>query len=345
MGQVVLDSSNLDAIVKDATGEGLKAPELPMNSGVQAQIDEAAKILKEVEAAAPIDPATDEVEGEDGLTPKEKRELTDKMQKAIAKRTRALREAEEFAAEQYNNRRLAEAKAQQLEKDLEAARVAAKPPEPPKEAVKPTREQFANEDAFRDALIDWSVEQRLKIQAEKDAKAAADKRQAEILATASARIAKALETVPDFKEVTEAVDLAVPPAIANYMQESDMFAELGYHLAKHPEELERIQGMHWTRQLVEIGKIESKLQPFSDLKSAKVPTDTNGSTEPSTNGAKPSTETGEVPSPRQSAPVIRPLSTGSATQVEKPASERDFKEELAYWQKKRNVNLTRRSRH
>ena len=281
------------------------------------------------------------------------------MQKAIAKRTRALREAEEFAAEQYNTRRLAEAKALQLERDLEAAKIAAKPPEPVKEAVKPTREQFKTEDEYRDALVDWSVDQRLKAEKEKDAKAAADKRQADLLATASARIAKAIEAVPDFAEVTGAIDKEVPPAVASYMQESEMFAELGYYLGKNPSEIDRLakftEGLrpnsqeYWSarsRQLVEIGKIESKLSPFTDAKSVKVPTDdTNGAKPPSTNGAKPSTETGDTPSPRQSAPVIRPISTGGASQVEKPASERTFQEELAYWQRKRSVNLTRRSRH
>jgi hypothetical protein len=187
----------------------------------------------------------------------------------------------------------------------------------------------------------------LKQQAEKDAKAEFDRKQADIAATASRRIAHALEVVPDFKEVTEAVDWPTPPAIANYMQESPLFAEIGYYLAQHPEARALLDSLHWTRQLVEIGKIESKLQPFAAKNAAKVDdVKSNGSTEPSTNGAKPSTEeTGESPSPRQSAPVIRPLSTGGAAQVEKPEAEMTAKEALAAWQKKHAVNLTRRARH
>ena len=341
MAQTVLDSNNLDAVIKDATGEGLTEVKLPTDSGVQTQIDaEAAKILKDV---AVIDAETDDVEGEDGLTPKEKRELTDKMQKAIAKRTRALREAEEFAAEQYNNRRLAEAKALQLEAELAQAK--AKPVEPVPEKTEPTRDQFKTDQEFLDAQVDWKVEQRFKAHQAEEAKRQAEAKQAEILAHAKARIEKAIELQPDFKDVTQAVDWPTPPAVANYMQESPLFAEIGYYLAKHPEARELIDSLHWTRQLVEIGKIESKLQPFSDKSSGKEPTDKVTPPTASTNGATPSTDTGTDPSPRPTAPIIRPLSSSGASQVEKPESEMSGKEALAAWSKKKGVNFNRRARH
>jgi hypothetical protein len=356
--QVVLDSSNLDAIVKDATGEGLAVPELPLNSGVQTTIDAAKADSKPAADVPIIDAATDDVEGEDGLTPREKRELTDKMQKAIAKRTRALREAEEFAAEQYNTRRLAEAKALQLEQDLAAAKAAQAKPEPAKEAVEPTREQFKTEDDYRDARVDWLVAQRLQAQAEKDAKAAAEKREADILAAAEARMAAAKAAKPDFDELQVPDTVMIPVAVGAYMKESELIGELTYYFKEHTEILDRwckqLEGIdtrtnEYSRQvskiLVEVGKIESKLQPFAAVTPAKVDDKPNGSVEPSTNGAKPSTETDDSPSPRVSAPVIRPLSTGGASQVEKPASQRSYAEEKVAWQKKHSVNLNRRARH
>ena len=88
--QTVLDSNNLDAIVADATGEPLEKPNEP-----EAPVEETEA---PAEKASPEAPESDDVEGEDGLSPREKRELTAKMQKAIGKRTIALREAEEFAA-------------------------------------------------------------------------------------------------------------------------------------------------------------------------------------------------------------------------------------------------------
>lgn len=358
MGQVVLDSSNLDAIVKDATGEGLEVPQMPMNSGVQTQIDaEAAKIIADVEGAK-AEPSADSEEWEErfGLTFAERQELleglnedqrkviTDRLRKSVGKKHSLLKSAEAFAADQYNNRRLAEQKAADLEAQLQALK---KPPEVVKPSEPPKREQFKTDDEYRDAQIDYAVEQRLKMQAEKDAKAAAEKRQAELVAEASARIAKAIELVPDFVEVTEAADMMVPPAVVGYMQKSPLFAELGYYLAKNPEMLTRLQNLAPDEQLVEIGEIKSTLKPFA--KSAQADgAKTNGHDSDKSNsehGAKPNHETGESPSPRASAPVIRPLNSGGASQVDKPESEMSAKEALAAYQKKNHVNLTRRSRH
>ena len=120
-----------------------------------------------------------------------------------------------------------------------------------------------------------------------------------------------------------------------------MFAELGYYLAQHPEERSRLETLHWTRQLVEIGKIESKLSPFAP--EAKVKSD-DAPEASKKNGAKPSPETDASPSQR-SAPVIRPLTVSSATQVDKAEREMSAAEALAAWQKKKHVNLTRRQRH
>jgi hypothetical protein len=212
------------------------------------------------------------------------------------------------------------------------------------EKTEPNRQDFKTDQEFLDAQVKWKVEQLFKAHLEEEAKRQAELKQAEILSHAKARIEKAIELQPDFKEVTQAVDWPTPPAVANYIQESPLFAELGYYLAKHPEARELIDSLHWTRQLVEIGKIESKLQPFSDKSSGKEPTDKVTPPEASTNGATPST-TGNDPSPRPSAPIIRPLSTGGASQVEKPEAEMTAKEALAAWQKKKGVHFNRRARH
>ncbi len=210
-------------------------------------------------------------------------------------------------------------------------------------------------------MIDYKVDQKWKAreaEQEQQRQEAQQQRQEaqqqEIVQHAQARIERAIDLVPDFKEVTEAVDMAVPPHIAGYMQESDLFAEMGYHFAKHPEVLAKLaeltEGLRpgtpqfvrgITRSLVELGKIESKLQPFAPV--AKV---TNGSEPSQTNGTKPSTETGSAPSkPRTQAPIIRPLSAGSGAQVEKDEAEMKTPEVLTAWQKKHGVQLTARKRH
>jgi hypothetical protein len=335
---VVLDSSNLDAIIADATGE---TP--PVEEPVKpAEPEKPAEPVKEPDDA-------DDLEGDDGLTPRQKRELTEKMLAAIGKKHRMLKDAEEFGAEQYNEKRLAEQRVDALQREIDRLKQQLQPMQ--KEPEKPKRENFETEEAFRDALDDWRVDQKFKAKEAERQQALEAERQAQIVAEAKERIAKALELVPDFAEVTEAVDTEVPPYIAGYMQESELFAELGYHFAKHPDELARLAKLTPARALVEVGKIESRLQPFSaaaDGSATEKETKGNGAT-PS---PKPSTETGpaggtspERPSKPRAAAPIKPLSSGSAVQVEKPESEMSAKEALAAWSQKRHVNLTRRQRH
>jgi len=331
MTAVVLDNSNLDAIVADSRNEPApEAPKEPETPVVEAA-KEPAKEVKET--------PDDDIEGEDGLTAQQKVELTKKMQAAIGKKHRALKEAEEFAEEQYNNLRMERQRAEKLERELEQLR--GKAQAPAEEAGEPKPQDFATEAEYQAAMIDWRVDQKLKA---KEAEAAAQReaeRQAQIKADASARIAKALEIVPDFEEVTEAADMIVPPHIAGYMQESELIAELGYHFAKNPAELERISKLSPVHALVALGKIESKLEPFSP--SEKV---TNGATpRPEPTAPQPRPQTDERPSKPRAAAPIQPLNSGSALQVEKPEAEMTAKEAMAAWQKRKGINLSHRQRH
>lgn len=295
---------------------------------------------------------TDDVEGEDGLTPRQKREFSAQMLKSIGKKHREKLEAEEFAADQYNRAQLAERRAENLERQLAELQSKQQPAkvEEPKE---PKREDFATDKEYEDARIDWRAEQKFR---QKQAEAAAQKeqeRQAEVVRAATERLQKAADLVPDFQEVTEAADLRVPAHIASYMQESDMFAELGYHFAKHPEAMERLAKLSPARALVEVGKIESTLQPFAKSSAdAKVnghePSSKTESAAP--NGAGPteteSTRQSAGPSPKSRAPVIKPLGSDSVSQVEKDPSQMTTREVIEKWKRDNpRVNIGLRKRH
>src|SRR6202012_1716304 len=85
--------------------------------------------------------AEDDVEGEDGLTPRQKREFTKAMQATIGKKHRMQREAEEFAQSQYQEAKLAEARAAKLEADLAALKAQLQPTKS-EEKGKPDRASF-----------------------------------------------------------------------------------------------------------------------------------------------------------------------------------------------------------
>lgn len=295
----------------------------------------------------------DDVEGDDGLTPRQKRDYTKAMLATIGKKHRMQREAEEFAQAQYQEAKLAEARAAKLEADMAVLREQLKPAKV-EEVKEPSRDAFKTDQEYWDAMVDFRVDKRLKVQQAEDARRAEENRQNEVRQHAAARIERAIELVPDFKEVTEAVDAIVPPFVTGYMQESDMFAELGYHFAKHPEVIERLtkitDGIREgtpafvkavSKQLVELGKIESTLKPFTAIVK-----DEENVPETSRETAKAEPETGSAPSkPRVIAPVIRPLNGGSASQVQKDEADMTGSQVIQTWQKKHGVKLTARKRH
>jgi hypothetical protein len=351
-----------------AQGEGeeaAKPPAKPAPAPAPKPEDKsyAGKAATRDELAAMDDPDDpDNQPEEDGISARQRRIYTLQMQSAIRKKHYAQREAEEAAASEYNRSRLAEERAARLEQELAALKAQHKPAEVPEGP--PERAKFASEEAYQDALIDYRVDQKLKARAAEDEKRAQEREQAETLAHARANIERAIELVPDFKEVTEAVDVEVPPHLAGYLQGSEMFAELGYHFAKHPEVLAKLteftaharpgtpqffKGI--TRSLVELGKIESTLSPFSREKvkngegeGTEAPSSTqNGE---ALNGEAPRSSTGSAPSkPRIQAPIIRPLNAGSAAQVDRDEADMTGSQVITAWQRKHGVKLTARKRH
>lgn len=294
----------------------------------------------EAQAATPND--ADDIEGEDGLTPRQKRELTKKMQLSIGKKHRQMKEAEEFAAEQYNEKRLAEQMVERLRREVERLKgePGASTPATPANA-RPERASFETDADYEKAVIDWRVNEVLK---ERDA-SEAKRRQAEESQKNAERLRERLQVakslVPDFEEVSEAAsDISVPPHIASAMAESDLFAELGYYLAKHPEDARKIMALPPSRGLVALGKIEAILKPFEKSKVS------NGSSKPSQDAGKPaSVETGKVPSKPRAAAPIEPLTTPSEPQSDAPVNVRNVRQEIDRWQKNRSGDVLRRKRH
>ena len=342
MTMVVLDSSDKEAVLADALVEAHE----PEKKDAEDKGETAAggdgtvsRETKQADKTVEVDPHPDDVEGEDGLTANQKKELSAKMLKAIGKKHREMKEAEEFAAAQYNERKLAEERANRLQAALDAAK-GAQPAKAEEAPAKPDRQNFATETEYIDAMIKFGVAEGLREQAAKQAKEAQDRAFAEMEAAAKQRISDAIKIVPDFVDVTGAADVEVPPAVAGYMQESPMFAELGYYLAKNPDVVVSLSKLKPALQLVQIGKIESTLQPFSKEKS-------NGGAKPQavTEAVKASETTGITPSKaRDKAPVIQPLNT-TGTAFEKDEADMGIREVISDWTKKNGTNLAMRKRH
>ena len=341
MTVTVLDSTDLTGILADA-GVTLDEP-TPKIDG------EGDKVVNQEEKVDKVEPQEDpDTEDGYGLTEEEKRVLTKNMQHAVGKRIAKLRAAEEFAAAQYSERKLAEERAARIEAELsELKSKLAPPPEQVQEAKKPDRSQFQREEEYVDAMIQWGIEQRLAEKAREDQEASRKRELEQRLETAKGRILRAVELVPDFEEVVGKVDTLLPPAIGTYLEESEMVAELSYHLAKNPDLLVSLTKMSPHSALVKIGKIESTLTPFEP----KAAQNDAKSGEETPNGkpskAAPSADTGiDLSKPRgKAAPVITPIEGTGSAGVSKDSKDMNIREAIEDFSKRNRVNLGMRKRH
>lgn len=216
--------------------------------------------VQEPEGKEEAEPESKEKEPEE---PKEKK--GGGFQRRIDKLTREKRELEE---------RLAKAEAAAKEKPAdEPAKPEAKP--------KPRSEDFDSFDEFTEALFDWKREQSEAEKASKEAdskKAAEEEAEATQLVEAhSKREEKAREVYTDYDEVMEeAGKISLPNHLGLAILQDEQSAVLAYHLAKNPDELDRLMKLGPVAAVREVGKLSAKLsqpepKPQSKKTSAPAP--------------------------------------------------------------------------
>jgi hypothetical protein len=302
--------------------------------------------VKSPEKAAPTGDWAEELEA-DGLTAAEKAELTDKMKRAVGRRTARMREAEEFATDQYNHRTLAERRAEAAERELAELKAKQTPAPVKEEAPKePTANDFKDDqgnvdwEKYIDAKAGWKAEQTIVAERAREAKA---REQAAINEAGKAleqRLTTAQAAKPDWEEKMAAFTEPFPPHVEVFLQESELVGEILYHLGSNPEELKRVASLRPDRALVALAKIEGTLSPFvrangspSTKEPSKPNTDTDSGKSPESKAATPS---------KRPAPVITPLPNGTGPTDTAPKTQT---EHVSAFGKREGVDLYRRKRH
>ena len=148
----------------------------------------------------------------------------------------------------------------------------------PADNGEPKREQFETYEAYIEARADWradrKVEERLNKQRDDDARDRTAAEQQKLEKQFRERAQVAAKGIEDFEDVMEASEAPMTRAMAEAILTSDVGPNLAYHLAKNPEEAERIAALPAARQAAEIGKLEAKLAaepPKETKKPSKAP--------------------------------------------------------------------------
>jgi hypothetical protein len=114
----------------------------------------------------------------------------------------------------------------------------------------PTRDQFATDADFVDALAEHKANQKL---AEREAQ----KQQNQVVTKYADRVESFVEKNPDYFDVAHGDHVRITPEMAEVIQESEVGPQVAYHLGKNPDEALRISKLPPLAQAREIGKIEA----------------------------------------------------------------------------------------
>lgn len=122
---------------------------------------------------------------------------------------------------------------------------------------KPKFEEFDSIEAYTEALTDWKLSQTLN-QVEQKAKAQ------QVAQGYDNKLNEFKKAAPDFDEVmsdfVEDYSHIEMPELVQMAYESDVGPQLAYHIAKNPQIVEQLAVLPSHRRLIELGKLEDKLQ-------------------------------------------------------------------------------------
>lgn len=127
-----------------------------------------------------------------------------------------------------------------------------KSPEPP---GKPKLENYKTLEEYQEALTDWKLDQREAAKAARSAEEAV-----QTAWSSSEKTARAAHA--DYDEVVRSVKAPEGPGVLaarQAMLDDDQGAEILYHLATHPEELDAIAAMPPVKAVMAIGRLSAKL--------------------------------------------------------------------------------------
>lgn len=126
-------------------------------------------------------------------------------------------------------------------------------------------------DAFLKAHTTWvqrQVLQQARVEAQRQTEVA------RIQATLESRVNATKKEISDWDEVIASSEVPAEQDTAEFLVESDIGPKIAYHLAKFPDEHERLNKMSHARRMAELGKLEDRLStkaPVAEKRNTSAP--------------------------------------------------------------------------
>ena len=196
-----------------------------------------------------------------------------KIDKIVAKKHRAMKEAEEFGREEYRERKAAVERAEALQRELDALKGTKSGTGPAStEGDEPKMEDFQTVGEYAKALAKYEVAKARAADAAEKAKETQTQKIETVQQQFAERVAATAKDIPDYYEVVEAADWDVPHHIQAYIVGEEGGPRVGYYLSKHRDEFDRIAKLSPIRAFAELGKLEDKLPGKKPEVAAEQPT-------------------------------------------------------------------------
>lgn len=183
--------------------------------------------------------------------------------------------------------------------------------------AKPKRDDFPDEDAYIEALVDWKAEEKIRAAQNKTEEATKKEKEKseiqEVYQTVDSVVEKGREVYEDFDKVVFDENLVISAQTMETILQSEQAMEIFYFLGKNPDLAADISKMAPSRIGIEIGKIEVKLTAKEEV---------NGKEEGKP-PAQPASEKKVVS--KAPAPIEPPKETGAIEKDPNKMSPREYR--------------------
>lgn len=327
-------------MAKVVTGKTLQEGTVEVIKDREKKAEDAPKlevVPAKVAAPPPEETTEPKAEVEDTGLEAEDNDLAERAQKRISKKHREMKQAEAlakrlqaevddaetFSKSQFDRARMAEEKLTTLERELTELKGKAVPKveETNKRPDHKDKKYYDEQGQFKafeyaEDLSGYSAAQAVAKDRKEQDEARTQAKQQELLQAFQARLEKAREKYPDFKQVVGADETPVPPYVQNFMVKSLYGGDLGYWFAKNPTETARIFALPPDEAIAEIGEIQAQWKK-KDTKE------------------EPSNVVPIIPKAGAPAP-IKPLAGGTGV-IQVDPSKMDFKQLRQYERERRKA--------
>ena len=213
----------------------------------------------QVEAVEQTEPTqaegqTSEPDGQDEAKSTEEKKPNPKLEKRFSDLTKQREDARKEAQQERDAR-------QKLEQRLAVLESPPKPNVPVVDDYEPQPSQFADAFEYAKALTDYGIDKRVEQMKREEVEAKKAQEHQKVIDAWGEKVQKAKTRLPDFDEMlSSANNVMLHEDIHEAILESDVGAEIAYHLAENEELAKKISSMSPKAALRQIGKLEAQFE-------------------------------------------------------------------------------------